>query len=606
MPASAIQFYSYRPISVKPRNFCSRVTGNRLSCRNSVCCCPTSPNAVNKVLWSVSEIAEAVKGKLVKWGPSGTICTDSRTLKHGQWFFAIVGNNFDAHDFVNPELQNKGCVGVIGNRVCEDWEMGFVQVEGNTLIALENMAKYARNRFHGHVIGVTGSVGKTTARKMIALALESLGLVHQTQGNQNNEIGVALSLIGLPQNVEMSVLELGMSRKGEMLKLTRMCQPSVRAILNVGPSHLENFGSLEEVARAKGEILMAAKPGNVCVLNADDPLVMKLPFPKGVEKVLFGRRIGCDVRLVSAESTDGGNGVRVILERSTEVVDFVIPSPGLHLALNACASAAVAVFLGVSLSQVAESLSRFVPVPMRLQLEMAPNGIKIINDVYNANPTSTRAAIDMLKGIDCKGKRVAILGDMLELGPIEIEAHKAVLKLCFDSCLDLVLLVGKRYSAVAEDLDFVMNTNAICTLDPQALPLPITEKLSSNDVVLVKDWYENCHICLGGNCFGHKKLRRNLEFLQKVIMVMTPGIGGSPDAQGTYLSVLASKLPDISALQRLSHSGEKGTNQNPSTADSVHRRPSLVIAFLSPDCWRLIESHFSDTNRTSRRKKNKR
>ncbi|XP_043715118.1 UDP-N-acetylmuramoyl-tripeptide--D-alanyl-D-alanine ligase-like [Telopea speciosissima] len=485
MAAISIQSYAHKTFSVKPGSFRSSVSGNHLSCRISVCC-RVNYDLVKKPFWSVTEIAEAVNGKIVKWGPSGTISTDSRNLKPGQWFFTIVGKNFDAHDFVNPELRSKGCIGVIGNRICEEWDMGFVQVEENTLIALEKMAMYARKRFHGRVVGVTGSVGKTTTRAMIAHALESLGSIHQTQGNQNNEIGVGLSLIGLPQNVKVSVLELGMSEKGEILKLTRMCQPSLRIILNVGPSHLVNFGSLEEVARAKGEILMEAKPGDVCVLNADDPRVMNLPVPEGVEKVFFGQRIGCDVRLVSAESTDDGNGVRVILERSTEVVEFVIPTPGLHLALNACAAAAVAVRLGVSLSQVGVSLSRFVPVPMRLELEMAPNGIKIINDVYNANPTSTRAAIDLLKTIDCKGKRVAILGDMLELGPAEIEAHRDILKLCFDSHIDLVALVGKRLSTVAEDLDLLRKRNAICTLYPEALALPITEKLASNDVVLVK------------------------------------------------------------------------------------------------------------------------
>ncbi|XP_042501118.1 UDP-N-acetylmuramoyl-tripeptide--D-alanyl-D-alanine ligase-like [Macadamia integrifolia] len=318
MPAISIQSYAHKTISIKPSNFRSGVSVNHFSCRNSVCC-RINYDSIQKPLWSVSDIAEAVNGKIVNWGPSGTISTDSRNLRPGQWFFTIVGKNFDAHNFVNPELRSKGCIGVIGNRVCEEWDMGFVQVEENTLIALEKMAMYARKRFHGHVVGVTGSVGKTTTRTMIALALESLGSVHQTQGNQNNEIGVALSLIGLPQNVKVSVLELGMSGKGEILKLTRMCQPCLRVILNVGPSHLENFESLEEIARAKREILMEAKPGDVCVLNADDPRVMNLPVPEGVEKVFFGRRIGCDIRLVSAESTDGGNGVCVTLERSTEV-----------------------------------------------------------------------------------------------------------------------------------------------------------------------------------------------------------------------------------------------------------------------------------------------
>ncbi|KAA8541465.1 hypothetical protein F0562_025428 [Nyssa sinensis] len=238
----------------------------------------------NSPLWTVSEIAEAVNGRIVEWGPPGTISTDTRTLENGQWFFAISGTSFDAHDFITPELYTKGCIGVIGNWVYDNWDRGFVQVEGNTLFALEKMAIYARNRFHGCLIGLTGSVGKTTTRTMIALALETLGPVHQTHGNWNTRIGVALSLIGISRNVQFAVLELGMSAEGEILELARMCRPSVRVILNVGASHLENFSSLEEVSMAKGEILIEAKPGDVCVLNADDPLVMSLPVPVGVKK----------------------------------------------------------------------------------------------------------------------------------------------------------------------------------------------------------------------------------------------------------------------------------------------------------------------------------
>eukprot|EP00268_Persea_americana_P029437 TRINITY_DN2844_c0_g2_i4.p1 TRINITY_DN2844_c0_g2~~TRINITY_DN2844_c0_g2_i4.p1 ORF type:complete len:401 (-),score=65.10 TRINITY_DN2844_c0_g2_i4:364-1566(-) len=274
-----------------------------------------SPNSLNGSPWSASEIAEAVNGEIIKSGASGTICTDTRSLNSGQWFFTIAGENFDAHDFVNQELGDKGCVGVIGNRVCEKWEKGFVKVDGNTLIALEKLAIYARNRFDGCVVGLTASVGKTTTRTMIALALESLGQVYQTHGNQNNLIGAALTLIGIPSSAKVSVLELGMSGKGEILKLAQMCCPTIRVILNVCHCHMDNFTSVEAIADAKGELLMEAKPGDLCVLNADDPLVMRMPVPAGVTKVFFGRRKDCDVRLVLGESIDGGCAVRVVLER---------------------------------------------------------------------------------------------------------------------------------------------------------------------------------------------------------------------------------------------------------------------------------------------------
>lgn len=249
----------------------------------------------NSSIWTVTEIADSINGKILKWGPPGTICTDTRRFKAdtNHWFFALVGEHFDAHNFISPELYSKGCVGVIGNRACENWNKGFVILEGNhdnanSLNSLMNMARYARdNRFDGVLVGVTGSVGKTTTKRMIALALESLGVdVFESYGNWNNQIGVALSLIEIDPSVDVAVLEMGMSGKGEILELARMAKPNIRVVLNVGASHLESLGGLEDVALAKAEIFREARPRDVCVLNADDPLVTNLHMPPGVRKVV--------------------------------------------------------------------------------------------------------------------------------------------------------------------------------------------------------------------------------------------------------------------------------------------------------------------------------
>ncbi|WMV23134.1 hypothetical protein MTR67_016519, partial [Solanum verrucosum] len=475
----------------------------------------TFSSSSNSPLWTISEIVRAVNGKIIKWGPPGTICTDTRTLEPGQWFLPLVGQNFDAHNFITPKLATKGCVGVIGNWVCEGWNNGFVQVEGDTMSSLKRLGFYARNRFTGCLIGLTGSVGKTTTKTMVALALESVGTVYYSPGNWNNEIGVALSLIGMSRDVGFGVLEMGMSKKGEILELSRMCRPDVRVILNVNAAHLENFANLEEVSVAKGEILREAMPGDVCVLNGDDPLVMSLPVPVGVKKiplffpcilvlvvrgvgsipdlvqhrpnlVVFGRKLGCDVRLVSSQIIDGGRRVEIVLEGFNEMVKFIISSPGLHLAVNACAAAAVASALCVPLALAGKSLSRFIPVHRRSELEVTKNGITIINDVYNASPASSQAAIDLLRNIDCKGKRVAILGDMLELGPTEFKFHELMLQSCCDAQFDVVALVGMRFVRAAESIDFGPDTKLVCTTDAHQMASKITDYLNSGDVVLVK------------------------------------------------------------------------------------------------------------------------
>lgn len=178
--------------------------------------------------------------------------------------------------------------------------------------------------------------------------------------------------------------------------------------------------------------------------------------------------------------------LETILIRENSLVEFEIQGPGLHLAVNACAAAAVAVSLGISLHQVGESLSRFKPVKMRSELEIIKNGMKLISDAYNANPASMKSAINLLKAIDCRGKRVAILGDMLELGAIEADAHEMVLNMCSDSCFGMVALVGKRFTAAAQKLNLVGNINIIYANDSESLALEIKERLTANDVVLVK------------------------------------------------------------------------------------------------------------------------
>lgn len=240
------------------------------------------------VVWEAHAIADAVKGKLITDASAGSICTDTRAARPGQWFLALTGRNFDGHGFLQRASEQQ-CAGVVANWVPPGWSRGFVQVEGDTLHALQALAADVRGRFWGPVVGITGSVGKTTVRAMVTLALENLnGHVHEARGNFNNHVGVPLTLLRLHSCSVACVLELGMNHAGEILELAEIAKPDVRVLLNVGPAHMENFpGGLEEVAAAKGEIFRNARPGDLCVVNGDDPLAMAVPLPAGVRVVGF-------------------------------------------------------------------------------------------------------------------------------------------------------------------------------------------------------------------------------------------------------------------------------------------------------------------------------
>lgn len=472
------------------------------------------------VVWNAEDIAAAAEGRLIQGGTSGSICTDTRKLVAGDWFLALKGKNFDGHDWI-ANAHSHGCSGLVANTSPAGWDRGFVQVKGDTLLALQRLGSSVRNRFSKPVVGITGSVGKTTSRAMTALALSPLGHVHQTEGNLNNHIGLPLTLLRMPHHSAACVLELGMSQSGEILNLAKIARPNIRVVLNVGPAHLENFSSLEDVAAAKGEIFSGAGAEDICVLNADDPLVMALPLPKGVQRVLFGRTVGCHVRLVSSTVTKGGFASTVLLEQRrlsfnpehyewdssagnpVSRVQFEISSPGTHLGINACAAAAIAISLGVPLADAVASISsKYTPVGMRTRLETESRTEKdllIINDAYNANPMSMASALRTLQSIDlpCStGRRIAILGDMLELGEDHSHAaHLEIVQLALQEVkVDVLCLVGRAFQTAAGFLDLhqpMMRSNRSCEVvvreSSREFADQVVQRLvGPGDVILVK------------------------------------------------------------------------------------------------------------------------
>jgi UDP-N-acetylmuramoyl-tripeptide--D-alanyl-D-alanine ligase len=389
-------------------------------------------------------IAEATRGELLRDGPEGPVVTDTRKIVAGAWFVALVGERFDAHGFLE-QAAAAGCAGVVASRVPEGWTRGFVRVP-DTLVALQDLGRAVRRSFGGPVVGITGSAGKTSTRVMVADVLRALGQVHHTEGNLNNHVGVPLTLLAAPPHADIMVLEMGMNHRGEIALLQDIGRPTVRVVTNVGAAHVEGCGSLEGVALAKQEMFDGARPGDVCVVNVDDPRIAAMPLPPGARVLTCGARADADVRLVDVAIDPEALSTRLSILTPTGSIRATLATPGAHLAANAVVAAAVGCALGVSLDAMGAALSRFQPEGMRNRL-VRIGGALVLDDAYNANPLSMDAALRTLAALP--GRRVAALGDMLELGPAEEECHRDVLARALSLPMDAVFVTGERMARAA-------------------------------------------------------------------------------------------------------------------------------------------------------------
>ena len=421
------------------------------------------------------ELAAATHGELVCDGPGGPIITDTRRLVQGSWFLALRGDRFDGHDFL-AHAGAAGCAGIVAEQAPEGWSLGFVRVS-DTQRALQDCASSVREGLEVPVVGITGSAGKTTTRAMVAEVLSGLGVVHQTQGNLNNHIGLPLTLLATPPDADVLVLEMGMSAPGEIALLQGIGRPTHRLITNVGVAHLEGTGSIEGVAACKQELFDGAAEGDTLLLNDDDPWVRAMPVPEGVRVLRYGSQHGVDVRLTHTQLDTARLHTLVQLDLAGQSVTARVPSPGRHLALDACAAAAVGWSLGVAPDDIAAGLSRYEPVGMRMRVEQR-GAITVLNDAYNANPASMRAALETLASIEGR-RRIALLGDMLELGSNEEEAHREAVALALSLGLEQVALAGPRMGRHA-------TSQTLAAADSSELARLLRGTLRPGDVVLVK------------------------------------------------------------------------------------------------------------------------
>lgn len=403
------------------------------------------------------------------------ISTDTRTLNAGNLFVALRGPNFDGHRYIEQAQQRGAAAATVSHVV----KAGLPQLEvEDTRLALGSLAAHWRNRFDIPLLAVTGSNGKTTVKEMLAAILRRCGTTLVTQGNFNNDIGVPHTLFGLGPEHDYAVLELGANHPGEIAYLTSLVQPVVAVINNAGPAHLEGFGSLEGVARAKGELFDSAGAATTCVINGDDPfapLWRTLAAPRPV--VVFGLDHEADVSARWQGDIDASD---IQLSTPRGSMETRIALPGRHNVMNALAAAAAALAAGIDVEVIAAGLADVQPVRGRWQALSGIAGARIINDTYNANPASLEAGLALLsKGA---GEPWLVLGDMGELGDTGKELHEKMGKAARRAGVQRLFTLGELAGLAAE----AFGDGASAFADVDALIVALRDALHADAIVLVK------------------------------------------------------------------------------------------------------------------------
>ncbi len=394
---------------------------------------------------SISQLAGAVSAEVINTGSQPvftSVCTDSRTVKKGDLFFALRGVSYDGHDFIESAVQS-GASGVVLTRGAEGIAAGVsvLRVE-DTLAALQMLAKYNRQLSHVPVIGVTGSSGKTSTKDLVYSVLSARFRTLKTEGNLNNELGLPLTLLGLEHGHQAAVVEMAMRGMGEIDLLSRIALPTGAVITNIGVTHFERLGSVDNIARAKGEILDYIPPGGFAVLHGESPYMEREAARCRGRVIFYGENTGLDVYARDITPVGGGNRFTAVI-RGKEA-EFYIPLPGRHNVVNGLAAIAVGLELGMETEEIRNGLSGANLTAMRLEISEF-NGVRIINDSYNANPDSARAAIQVLAEVaGGKSRKIAVLGDMLELGEKSDSAHLEVGRAVQEAGVDLLAAVGEK------------------------------------------------------------------------------------------------------------------------------------------------------------------
>lgn len=435
---------------------------------------------------SVKEIISAVDGICIHEGNANesieVITTDSRSEVTNGLFVPLKGDRFDGHQFIEGVYQN----GVIATLTMEDEvvdsRLWTIKVK-DTRMALLDLGRYYRNLFTLPVVGITGSVGKTSTKEMIAAVLSGKWCVHKTEGNFNNEIGLPLTLFKMNKSHEAAVIEMGMNHFDEIHRLSLTAMPEVAVITNVGTSHIENLGSREGILKAKLEILDGLKPEGLLVVNGDNDLLSQMgPVP--FKKVTYGLEQKNDYYAEAISNEGEYTTARITTPQYT--FNIRIKALGEHMVYNTLAAIAVAQHLGLNEEEIQKGLKSYTPAKMRMHIETYENQITVIDDTYNASPDSMEAALKVLRDYGAKGRKIAVLGDMFEMGEFAPELHKKVGAFAAEIGIDGIYAVGSLAQYIFSGAKEQGGTPVFYYSTKEAFMEAMKIELQTGDTVLFK------------------------------------------------------------------------------------------------------------------------
>ncbi|MEX6504773.1 UDP-N-acetylmuramoylalanyl-D-glutamyl-2,6-diaminopimelate--D-alanyl-D-alanine ligase [Jiella sp. M17.18] len=451
---------------------------------------------MSEMLWETSVLAQAMQARPIGVPPSGVtgISIDTRTIQPGDAFFAIKGERFDGHEFLTAATKAGAALHVVAEHKLP--ALGRVQspmlVVDDVLKALARLSEAARARSKAKIVAVTGSVGKTTTKEALRHGLSAVGTVHASAASFNNHWGVPLSLARLPAETRYAIFEIGMNHPDEIRPLVKLVRPHVAIITLIAPAHLGHFRDLDEIAEAKAEIFEGVVADGTALLNLDDPQfgpLAEYARKAGIADIAtFGEAAGADFRLLSFDPHPGGATIEASI--AGEPIRFALASPGRHLAQNALAVLGAAQRIGADVRAVAKALAGWRAVQgrgARHVLQLAGGGtIQLIDESYNANPASMRAALDVLASAETGrgGRRIAVLGDMLELGRHAPELHAGLAEPIVRAGIEKVFLAGEEMKA----LDDVLASQISCEWHENngELLAALLKTIRAGDVVMMK------------------------------------------------------------------------------------------------------------------------